>query len=113
AESVMPPPAPGLGAIVSPETLLADPAHDPAWRQLFDKLAPNKTRQSTFEERRFFPFRKQPIVLQGEIRIVPRRGLSLRYLQPEGRVLIIDEQGLLMRDNDGREQSPPSDSRAQ
>jgi hypothetical protein len=104
---------PGPGSLTSPETLLADPARDPAWRELFDKLAPNKTRQSTFEERRYFPFRKAPVVLHGEIRIVPRLGLSLRYVQPEARVLIIDDKGLLMRDSEGREQSAPSDSRAQ
>ena len=104
---------PALNGLVSPETRLTDPANDPAWRELFARLAPNKTRQSTFEERRYFPFRKAPIVLQGEIRIVPELGLSLRYLEPEPRILIVDRKGLLMRDNLGREQSAPSDSRAQ
>jgi outer membrane lipoprotein-sorting protein len=100
-------------SLLAPETLLADPARDPQWRALFDQLAPNKTRQSSFEERRYFPFRKTPVVLQGEIRIVPQRGLSLRYLQPEERVLIIDDKGLLMRDSDGQERAAPADSRAQ
>lgn len=99
--------------IVRPETLLADPAHDPAWSDLFARLASNKTRFSRFEERRYFPFRKTPVVLQGEIRIVPERGLSLRYLQPEPRVMIVDSKGLLMRDGEGRERAAPSDSRAQ
>lgn len=102
-----------LAALVSAETLLKDPARDPAWRDLVTKLAPNKTRQSTFEERRFFPFRKTPVVLQGEIRIVPESGLSLRYLAPEERTLIVDGKGLLMRDNEGRDRPAPSDSRAQ
>ena len=98
---------------VGPETLLADPAHDPAWRELFAQLAASKTRQSRFEERRYFPFRSAPVVLKGEIRIVPARGLSLRYLEPEPRVLIVDGQGLLMRDDAGRERAAPADSRAQ
>jgi outer membrane lipoprotein-sorting protein len=98
---------------VGPATLLADPAHDPAWTQLFAKLASNKTRQSQFEERRYFPFRSTPVVLQGEIRIVPERGLSLRYTEPEHRILIVDAKGLLMRDDEGRERAAPSDSRAQ
>ena len=102
-----------LDGLVSPETRLADPTNDPAWRELFARLAPKKTRQSTFQERRYFPFRKTPVVLQGEIRIVPERGLSLRYLEPEPRILIVDRKGLLMRDNLGREQAAPSDSRAQ
>ena len=98
---------------IGPETLLADPAHDPAWRDLFTQLAASKTRQSRFEERRYFPFRSAPVVLKGEIRIVPARGLSLRYLEPERRVLIVDGQGLLMRDDEGRERAAASDSRAQ
>lgn len=103
---------PGAG-LIAPETLLDDPAHDPAWRELFARLGPNKTRQSTFEERRYFPFRKTPVVLKGEIRIVPELGLSLRYLEPEPRVLIVDGKGLLMRDDEGRERAAPPDSRAQ
>ncbi|MEO5957575.1 MAG: outer membrane lipoprotein carrier protein LolA [Opitutaceae bacterium] len=99
--------------LVSPETLLADPARNPAWTELFAQLAPDKTRQSSFEERRYFPFRKTPVVLKGEIRIVPELGLSLRYLEPEARVLIVDDKGVLMRESDGRERAPPADSRAQ
>src|SRR5512133_2760606 len=113
AEPVIVDSAPSTSSLVAPETLLANPASDPQWRALFDQLAPNKTRQSTFEERRYFPFRKTPVVLQGEIRIVPQRGLSLRYLQPEERVLIIGDKGLLMRDSDGQERTAPADSRAQ
>jgi hypothetical protein len=99
--------------LTSPETLLADPADDPAWRDLFERLAPNKTRQSSFEERRYFPFRKTPVVLHGEIRIVPGRGLSLRYREPEEHVIVVDDQGVLMRDETGRERALPADNRAQ
>jgi hypothetical protein len=106
-------PVPTLDGLVSPETRLIDPANDPVWRELFAQLAPNKTRQSSFEERRYFPFRKAPVVLQGEIRIVPELGLSLRYLQPEPRIMIVDAKGLLFRDDEGRERAAPSDSRAQ
>jgi hypothetical protein len=98
---------------VGPATLLADPAHDSAWTALFARLSASKTRQSQFEERRFFPFRRAPVVLKGEIRIVPERGLSLRYLEPDRRILIVDDKGLLMRDDEGHERAAPSDSRAQ
>jgi hypothetical protein len=98
---------------VGPATLLADPAHDPAWTELFSRLAASKTRQSLFEERRYFPFRSTPVVLKGEIRIAPDRGLSLRYLEPDPRILIVDAKGLLMRDDEGRERAAPPDSRAQ
>ncbi len=99
--------------LLGPATLLTEPAKDPAWSELFARLAPNKTRFSQFEEKRFLPFRQMPIVLKGEIRIVPELGLSLRYLEPEKRILIIDAKGLLMRDEEGRERAAPSDSRAQ
>src|SRR5688500_1399471 len=89
------PAAPALDDLVSPDTRLINPGSDPAWRELFATLASNKTRQSSFEERRYFPFRKTPVVLHGEIRIVPELGLSLRYVQPEPRVMIVDRKGLL------------------
>lgn len=98
---------------LTPETQLADPAHDKAWADLFSQLAASKTRQSQFEERRYFPYRSKPVLLKGEIRIDPARGLSLRYTEPEPRILIVDAKGLLMRDDDGHERAAPSDSRAQ
>jgi len=101
------------GGLLSPGNRLSDPASDPAWSPLFEKLAPHRTRQSSFEERRYFPFRREPVVFRGEIRIVPDRGLSLRYLEPEPQVMIVDEKGLLMRGADGRERAAPTDSRAQ
>lgn len=99
--------------LLSPGNRLSDPTSDSAWRPLFEKLAPHRTRQSSFEERRYFPFRRAPVVFRGEIRIVPDRGLSLRYLEPEPQVMIVDEKGLLMRGADGRERAAPTDSRAQ
>jgi hypothetical protein len=96
-----------------PDTLLVNPAQNAAWKDLFAQLQPNKNRQSKFEERRYFPFRKMPVVLKGEIRIIPDRGLSLRYLEPERRILIVDAKGLLMRDEEGRESAAPSDRRAE
>ena len=93
--------------------LIRDAAHHPAWRELFAQLAPTRSRQSSFEERRYFPFRKEPVVLTGEIRFAPGQGLSLSYLTPDARVLIADDKGLLMRDDQGRERVPPSDDRAQ
>lgn len=92
--------------------VIADPVNDPAWRDLFAQLAPQKTRRSKFEERRIFPFRNTPIVLKGEIRISPDRGLSLSYLEPKPQVMIMDQKGVLLRDEQGRQRSAPADSRA-
>jgi len=99
--------------LLSPATAIPDPAHNPAWNGLFSGLAPRETRESFFEERRTFPFRRNPVVLTGEIRIAPGRGLSLHYLTPESRVLIVDGRGLLMRDDLGRDLPAPADARAQ
>ncbi len=99
-------------AILTPETLIADPAHAPAWTALFAKLSPQKTRFSQFEEQRFFPFRKTPVILHGEIRLAPDRGLSLRYLGDQPHLVIVDQKGVLLRDADGRERAAPNDRRA-
>jgi hypothetical protein len=92
--------------------LIADPANDPAWKELFARLAPEKTRRSKFEERRIFPFRTTPIVLTGEIRISPDRGLSISYLGAKPQVVIIDQKGVLMRDERGQQRTAPADPRA-
>jgi hypothetical protein len=99
--------------LLSAATAIADPARDPAWSALFASLVPRENRESSFEERRYFPFRRQPVVLTGEIRLAPDRGLSLDYLTPQPRVLVVDRQGLLMRDALGREVSLPADARTQ
>jgi hypothetical protein len=99
-------------AVLQPEHLLSNPSSDPAWRDLFASLSQPTNRFSRFEERRYFPFREQPVVLRGEIRIIPERGLSLSYAGPKPHVIIIDQQGVLMRDERGRERSAPEDGRA-
>lgn len=95
-----------------PRNLIADPVNDPAWRSLFERLAPQKARHSKFEERRTLPFLKTPIVLTGEIRISPDRGLSLHYQGEKPQVMIMDQKGVLMRDERGRERAAPADARA-
>ncbi len=96
-----------------PPAVIADPASDPQWRELFHVLAEPKARVSRFEERRYFPFRQQPVVLQGEIRMSPGHGLSLHYFTPKPLTVIVDRAGVLMRDEHGRERSAPDDRRAQ
>jgi hypothetical protein len=96
-----------------PPNLPVDTARDPAWRSLFARLAERKTLEAAFEERRYFLFRKIPVLLTGEIRIAPGRGLSLAYLTPEPRILIADDRGLLLRDRRGRDFAAPAGGRAQ
>jgi hypothetical protein len=98
---------------LSPGPLIPDAAHDPVWSVLLSRLAPNRARDSLFTERRYFPFRTTPVTLTGEVRIDPGRGLSLAYLTPEVRTLIIDRQGTLLRDERGRDHPMPADNRVQ
>ena len=83
----------------------------PEWRELMQAFARQPDLSATFEERRFFQFRKDPIVLHGVARVSRERGLSLHYSAPEERVVILDAQGVLVRDAAGK--SLPSDPRAE
>lgn len=108
-----PPAAAELAAPPPAAETITDPLHDPAWKDLFAQLAPARSRLAQFEEKRYFPFRKEPTVLTGEIRMAPGHGLSLHYLTPDRHIIIVDAKGVLMRDEHGRERAAPNDSRAQ
>jgi hypothetical protein len=86
-------------------------ADDPRWRDLVAGFARQPDTLAEFEERRFFPFRKEPVALAGEVRVSRTHGLSLSYTAPEKRVVILDAQGVLMRDASG--QQVPPDRRAE
>ena len=86
-------------------------AGDPAWRDLLAQVEQRPDAVAGFEERRWFPFKKLPTVLKGEARVSAARGLSLHYVEPQERTVIIDERGVLLREA-GRETAPPADPRA-
>lgn len=79
---------------------------DPGWLALLQRLHPIRDRQAPFEERRFFPFRRSPVVLTGTVRLAPGRGLSLGYERPLPRVVIIDAAGVLIRGESGERAAP-------
>ena len=97
---------------LKPGLAIVPGVNDATWHPLFQSLAHKGAVLSEFTERRWFPFRREPIVLQGEMRSVPNVGLSLHYTQPEQRIVIIDGQGLLVRDAAGRTRAIPNDPRA-
>ena len=74
----------------------------PEWSRLAAALASKGNIEAPFTERRFFPFRRQPTVLNGVLRIAGRGGLSLQYTDPEPSVLVADPGGLIFRDGRGR-----------
>jgi len=99
-----PPPNPG--------PLLVAGKNDAAWEPLFAALAGQGAVFSRFTERRWFPLRTQPVVVAGEMRLAPGRGLSLHYARPDDRTVIVDTHGLALRDAAGRTRDGPPDPRA-
>lgn len=93
---------------VAPENAVAVTA--PAWRELAESFAQQPDLTADFVEKRYFPFSKVPIVVKGEVRVSRPHGLSLRYTTPEQRIVIVDAQGMLVRDAEG--QTIPPDPRA-
>ena len=79
---------------------------DPAWQELAATLARPQDATADFSEQRFFPFRKAPVELKGESRLSLGRGLSLHYTAPEERTVILDTQGVLIRDTRGQTAAP-------
>ena len=102
-------PATETDPLVKPEHRLAPEA--PAWRELTATFSRHPDITANFTERRFFPFKKEPVELAGEARVSVARGLSLHYTTPENRLVILDEQGVLLRAAQG-EKAPPADPRA-
>ena len=93
-----------------------DPPANPAsavttWGDLTEAFAHHPDTAADFTERRFFPFKKDPVELTGEVRVSATRGLSLHYTAPEERTVIFDDQGVLIRAAAG-EKSAPADPRA-
>jgi glycosyltransferase involved in cell wall biosynthesis len=97
--------------LISAEHRLVLEPVDPAWRDVLAGLDQRSTVEAPFEEHRWFPFHKKPVVLKGEVRIDAARGLSLQYREPKESLVIIDRQGMLLRQG-GRETTPPADARA-
>jgi hypothetical protein len=95
--------------LVNAEHRLAPAA--PAWKDLSAAFAHSPDATADFAERRFFPFKKEPVELKGEVRVSVTRGLSLHYTAPEERTVILDAQGVLIRAPAG-EKAPPADPRA-
>ncbi len=81
------------------------------WSALVGALGSKGPVRATFTERRFFPFRREPAVLEGVLRFSPDRGLSLQYTSPQPGVMIADAAGIVIRDAGGRPREIASGSR--
>lgn len=81
------------------------------WTPLINSIASKGALHSTFTEQRWFGFKKTPVELRGELRFSPERGLCLNYLGEDPRMVILDSQGVLLRDGKGRQKAAPNDSK--
>ena len=104
-----------LNAAAAADDPLVAPAHflqpdDPAWSDLLHHADRPSAITADFQENRWFPFKKIPVVLKGEVRVSAEHGLSLHYLAPDEHIIILDRQGLLVRQTSG-DRSPPADPR--
>lgn len=92
-------PAAGEDALVAAENRLA--ITTPGWAELFASLANKKDTIADFTERRVFAFRKEATELAGEVRVSGPHGISLNYTEPEKRMVVLDDDGVLVRDATG------------
>lgn len=67
---------------------------------------------ATFREERHLAIRRTPLELSGEMRFQTGLGLSLHYQSPEERTVIVDDEGVLLRDARGRSRRAPLKSEA-
>lgn len=107
--AVLPGRAADSDPLVNPEHRL--PPAAPAWSDLIAAFAHNPDITADFTEQRFFPFKKEPVELRGEVRVSTPHGLSLHYTTPEDRTVILDDKGVLIRAPAG-EKAPLADPRA-
>jgi glycosyltransferase involved in cell wall biosynthesis len=105
----------GTAAGAEPDPMV-NPAHRvtaaaPAWADLRTGFAVHPDTMADFAERRFFPFKRDPVQLTGVVRVSTARGLSLGYLTPDAHTLIVDEKGMIDR-TPGKETIAPADPAA-
>jgi hypothetical protein len=98
--------------LVSADYQLTPGENDASWQPLLTELKAKPPLKATFTERRYFPFRKDATQLTGEIRLDPARGLSLHYITPDDRLMVVDARGGFMADERGRRRELPNDPRA-
>ena len=98
AVGVAAPPAPGdTNALFTPAYQINTPQPPFTLRAVFRRLAKAESGQRPFTETRRFAISKNPVRAGGTLRYSRTGGLSMAYEGNPGRVLIIDDQGLVER----------------
>ena len=102
-----------VAELMTPANKIIVGENDAPWKDLAAALAANGNVAAPFTENRYLPFKKIPVVFAGNMRLSPERGLSLHYTTPQDQLMIVDAQGVLLRDGRGRQRELPNDPRAQ
>lgn len=92
--------------LVQPNDIGAD------WQKLLAELQAAPPLRAEFEERRFFPFRRDYTALTGEIRLDPNHGLSLHYITPQDQLMVVDARGGFLQNERGRRRELPDNPSA-
>ena len=90
------------------------PALRTQWDGLLGRLAATDWVRAPFTEKRYFSVRRMPVVLKGDLIVSREQGLSLHYDSAAitgWSCVIVDQAGLLLRDEHGKELIPPGDPR--
>lgn len=104
-----------LAFLLAAAALRAEPAPldpaalPPAWQTRLQALSAPAALRVAFTETRGTPLKKKAVVVNGVARLARDRGLSLEYGRDDA-LLILDEQGLLLRRPDGRDQPAPAEA---
>lgn len=85
--------------------------NDADWKALFNSLPETQSVEASFEEWRYSLLRDRPSYLKGVLRFDQEIGVSLNYLEPSERTIIIDEKTVSMRNDSGETRTLPDDER--
>ena len=91
-------------------TVAAEP-EDADWQKLFENLPTTQSVEARFEEWRHSLLRDRPSYLKGILRFDEALGVSLNYVEPSTRTIIITDDSVSMRSSDGDTKTLPDNER--
>ena len=86
-------------------------SEDDRWESLFQNLPETDSVEAKFEEWRHSLLRDRPSYLKGVLRFDQNLGVSLSYLEPSQRTIIITEDSVALRNPEGETRSLPDEEK--
>lgn len=100
-----------LGIVLSLSVLNAEESQDSKWEALFESLPQTNSVEARFEEWRHSLLRDRPSYLKGVLRFDNALGVSLSYIEPSERTIIISDDSVSLRNSDGDTRTLPDNER--